>query len=112
MHACRQRLIVGGWLMAKEAGACLAEIVKQAAVPSSVPLQQKRGATEKRRGELNGNGAAVAPLIEAIGGVERVDAVGQVLLRALGRMKHMGGIQCTQVKGHWGHVQASMCPHD
>lgn len=95
VNACRQRLIVGGWMVAKEAGACLAEIVRQAAAPSRSPLQQKgRGKEKKERAE---NWTAPS-LVGAIGGVERVDAVGRMLLRALGRMKHMGGIQCTQVQ--------------
>lgn len=106
----RKRLIVGGWMMAKEAGACLAEIVRQAARPSSPDgRKNKKGMVRPARGKeaavlpaaVNGSdGSAAAPsLLEAIGGVQRVDAVGQMLLRALGRMKHIGGIQCTQVRG-------------
>lgn len=104
----RKRLIVGGWMMAKEAGACLAEIVRQAAA-ATAPRAAGAGAKKGQRWSGGGRGEQevgqqqpqqnepAVSLLDSVGGVGRVDAVGRTLLRSLGRMKHMGGIQCTQV---------------
>jgi hypothetical protein len=98
-------------MMAKEAGACLAEVVRQAAASRRSALADRRGG--KKEKECGGGSAPAAnasgqhqqqqrgqpslSLLEAIGGAARVDGIGRMLLSALGRMKHMGGIQCTQV---------------
>ncbi len=89
-------------MMAKETGACLAEIVRQAAwFPQGGGRRKGRGARQKEQRAPSAddavNGWQQQPLLAAIGGVARVDAIGRMLLSALGRMKHMGGIQCTQV---------------
>jgi hypothetical protein len=90
-------------MMAKEAGACLAEVVRQAARCPQEGRKKGRGPRQKEQrapsadASVNGQQQQQQALLAAIGGVGRVDAIGRMLLSALGRMKHMGGIQCTQV---------------
>ncbi|TFJ82302.1 hypothetical protein NSK_006421 [Nannochloropsis salina CCMP1776] len=101
----RQRLIVGGWMMVKEAGACLAEVVQQATFSySSVwsrggrmtrgpPARGPSGGGVLERREVE---SRAPTLLAALGGSAKMDAIGRSLLQALGRLKHMGAIQVTQ----------------
>ncbi|GAB5035431.1 Hypothetical protein NocV09_02600720 [Nannochloropsis oceanica] len=99
----RQRLIVGGWMMVKEVGACLAEIVSQAVAPYSTAIgsntkfknrrQQKQQPDATVRGHVKSD---MPDLLACLGGSTKIDSTGRSLLEALGRMKHMGAIQVTQ----------------
>jgi hypothetical protein len=92
-----QRVIMGAWLLAKEAGAALASLLDRAPLPLG---RGGGGAREAGLGEDEPGAFVSSPVVAR---------VGDLFLSALLRMKHIGGIHCTYEA--FGDVCAALVRH-